>query len=302
MSVTPRDARSAEFAGANLSGPGPLAAGVMSFTTPVPLPAHAAGPLTAAAQHLQDSSAAHRAAPKLAASHCAGVQNGCSPAAGAFPGSRADGHGPVPYATFGPSSESGGHVIPLAAQPGQAPCDMDMSPRAGSAQPPQQCTPSTHPPTHDIHPQQAALQGLPEEVSPLHTPRENIAEVLTGHLHAWGKTLQRLRRPAKSPPRGVEASEPDMQPLGRGLAGQPAEPDLARCTPVILLWNACSPEKWQGMKAEACASLACLARQMLFWTIISAAKAVLQKLTPCCYEISHLKHRILCTIYGWQDC
>ena len=231
----------------------------MSFTTPVPMPAHAARPVAATAQHLQDRSAARRAAPKLAASHCASAQDGCSPAAETFPGSRADAHGPVPYATLGPRSGHSGHGIPSAAQPVQAACDMDMSPRAGSAQPPQQSTPSTHPPTHDIHSQQAALQSLPEEVSPLITPREKIAEVLTGHLHAWGKTLQRLRRPDKSPPRGMDASEPDMQPLGRGLAGQPAEPDLARCTPVILLWNACFPEKWQGMTAEACVSLARLA-------------------------------------------
>ena len=274
MSVTPRDARSAEFASASLSGPGPLAAGAMSFTTPVPLPAHAARPVAAAAQHLQDRSAAHRAVRELAASHCAGAQDGCNPAAGTFPGSRADSHGPVPHATFGPRSGNGGHVIPSAAQPCQAACDMDMSPRAGSAQSPQQNTPSTHPPNHDIHPEQEALQVLPEEVSPLITPREKIADVLTGHLHAWGKTLQRLRRPDKSPPRGVDASEPDMQPLGRGLAGQPAEPDLARCTP----------------------------ERMRFWTIMCVAKAVLQIFTSCCYLIPHPKFRILCTIYGWQDC
>jgi hypothetical protein len=225
VSVTPRDARSAEFAGASLSGPGPLAAGVMSFTTPVPLPAHAARPMTAAAQNLQNRIAMHCPALEVAALPCTGIQVGCSPRAGAFPSSRAHAHDPIPYT----SSGSSGYIIPLAAQLAQAACYMDMPLRAVTAQVPLQCTPNAYQPTHDIHQQQAALQGLPEEVSPLHTPREKIAEVLTGHLHAWGKKLQRLRRPAKSPMHRVDTCEPDMQPLGRGRAGQSVEPDLARC-------------------------------------------------------------------------
>ena len=57
--------------------------------------------------------------------------------------------------------------------------------------------------------------------------KEGIAEVLTGHLHALGKTLQRLRRPGKSPP-GAGSAEPDMQPLGRPFIEQHIEPDMAR--------------------------------------------------------------------------
>ena len=54
--------------------------------------------------------------------------------------------------------------------------------------------------------------------------------MLTEHLHAWGKTLQRLRRPGRCLPK-EGTTEPDMQPLGRPFIGQPIEPDLARYSP-----------------------------------------------------------------------
>ena len=54
--------------------------------------------------------------------------------------------------------------------------------------------------------------------------------MLTGHLHAWGKTLQKMRRPGRCLPE-VGTPEPDMQPLGRAFIGQPIEPNLARYIP-----------------------------------------------------------------------
>ena len=100
---------------------------------------------------------------------------------------------------------------------------MDVSPAPSSAPTPR-ISLRRDLPTQDVHPSAA---GFPEAVTPDRAPREKITEVLTGHLHAWGKSLQRLRRPGKSPPE-PGSPEPDMQPLGRAFLGQPAEPDLSR--------------------------------------------------------------------------
>ena len=102
-------------------------------------------------------------------------------------------------------------------------CGMDVSPAPSSAPTPRLSL-RRDLPTQDVHPSAA---GFPEAVTPDRAPREKITEVLTGHLHAWGKSLQRLRRPGKSPPE-PGSPEPDMQPLGRAFLGQPAEPDLSR--------------------------------------------------------------------------
>ena len=101
---------------------------------------------------------------------------------------------------------------------------MDMSPAASSAHTPHVGF-RRDLPTPGIYP---SAPSFPEAATPEQAPKEGIAEVLTGHLHAWGKTLQRLRRPGKSPPEPPGRPELDMQPLGRAFLGQPAELDLAR--------------------------------------------------------------------------
>ena len=218
VSVTPRDARSADFAGANITGPGPLAAGAMSFTTAVPLPANAASAHVPGAQQVpaQGSTAAdahyqgHRRAPP------AGSQQAMPDAHPHL--SKQRGYQGGDAALQEPSTHD---ASPASCE---SSCGMDMSPAGSGAQSPHESF-RRDLPTQGIHP---CAPSFAEATTPEQAPREGIAEVLTGHLHAWGKTLQRLRRPGKSPPELPGSPEPDMQPLGRAFLGQPAEPDLAR--------------------------------------------------------------------------
>ena len=125
MTVTPRDVRSADFAGASLTGPGPLAAGVMSFTTPVPLPATAASARSPGARHLpaQHNASADRHCQEHASATSARTEHGAPHVHAhqeALHGGNANLHMP------------GAHVTSPGAHEGN--CTMDMSPSAGSAQ------------------------------------------------------------------------------------------------------------------------------------------------------------------------
>lgn len=123
VTVTPRDVRSADFAGGSLTGPGPLAAGVMSFTTPVPLPANAAPAQLPSARHspAQYNATADRQCQGRASATSARTEHAAPHAhQEAFQGENANLHMPV------------AHVTSPGAHEGN--CTMDMSPSAGSAQ------------------------------------------------------------------------------------------------------------------------------------------------------------------------
>lgn len=225
VSVTPRDARSADFVGNFLPAAGPLAEGLKAFSTPVPLPANAIpafvpaaqGPATAS-QLPQGHDAQKHARPEQA-----------TPQAHAAPGCREGFHGRSTLQQLPVSAEGGSSAAALSTA-----CSMDMSPQAGSLQTPKASRSVQPPPQARYAYVPSSQRGTPrgtadaaELASPRGVPKEKIAEVLTGHLHAWGKTLQKLRRPGRSPP-GDDMAEPDMQPLGRPFLAQPAEADLAR--------------------------------------------------------------------------
>lgn len=179
----------------------------MSFTTPVPLPTHAA--------HAQGSAAGEVPHQGSFPVPPVGLQQ-------ATPDMRVHLSEQQAYQRSNPALQEPSTHNASPASHGSS-CGMDMSPAPSSAQTPR-INVRTDLPTRGMDP---SARGFPEAVTPDQRPKEGIAEVLTGHLHAWGKTLQRLRRPGKSPPK-PGCPEPDMQPLGRAFLAQPAEPDLAR--------------------------------------------------------------------------
>ena len=229
MSVTPRDARSAEFAGASLSGPGPLAEGLMAFTTPVPLPSPAQLP-TPQHSHMQAPARADK------------LHQGPSSVRGAN----------IPQISSGTHSQSSSRLVfqhrdNSPAQTGA--CSILLEKQIGGSSAPSASAQARHnskTPQVGTSPYRTPRQGEGNSAQPpVHTcgmpdaedlaspgqgTKEGIAEVLTGHLHAWGKTLQKLRRPGRGvPEEGLY--EPDMQPLGRPFIGQTIETDLARYIP-----------------------------------------------------------------------
>ena len=229
MNVTPRDARSAEFAGASLSGPGPLAEGLMAFTTPVPLPSPAQLP-TPLRSHLQAPAQANKLHPDFSF-----VKGGSIQQTGSDPQSRsrtASQHGDISPAQTGIcTTVPGKRTEGCSAAPASAtdPDHMDSTSQEGASphRTPCQGSDTSAQPSQLVH-----TCGMPDEgqASTGQGTKEGIAEVLTGHLHAWGKTLQKLRRPGRCLPE-EGTPEPDMQPLGRAFIGQPVELDLARYIP-----------------------------------------------------------------------
>ncbi|MCJ1358447.1 MAG: hypothetical protein MMC33_008447 [Icmadophila ericetorum] len=214
------------IAGASLSGPGPLAEGLMAFTTPVPLPSPA---------QLPTPQRGHSPAPAQANKLHQGfslVKGGNVQQAGSESQSRSRtasqrrDTGPAQTGTC--TNVSGKRTLVCTAAPASAtdPHRMDSISQVGTSPHKMPCQggDTSVQPSQLVH-----TCGMPDEgqASAGQGTKEGIAEVLTGHLHAWGKTLQKLRRAGRCLPE-EGTPEPDMQPLGRAFIGQPVEPNLAR--------------------------------------------------------------------------
>ena len=189
----------------------------MSFTTPVPLPAHAmhARVPSTGQPHAQCSAAGEMCHQGYIPAPPAGLQR-------------------APPDMHAHLSEQQAYQRSEAAL--RDPCTRDASPASHGSSCAMETSPapsSVQTPRIDfrtdpfIRGMDPSAPGFPQAVTPDQAPKEGIAEVLTGHLHALGKTLRRMRRPGKPPPE-PGCPEPDMQPLGRAFLVQPAEPDLAR--------------------------------------------------------------------------
>ena len=229
MGVTPRDARSAEFAGASLSGPGPLAEGLMAFTTPVPLPSPAQLP-TPRRGHIQAPAQANKLHQGFSFVKGPNAQQtGSDSQSRSGTASQHRDTGPAQAGTC--TTVSGKQTVVCSAAPASAtdPDRMDSTSQVGT---PPHRMPGQGSNTSAQPSQLVNTCGMPDEgqASAGQGTKEGIAEVLTGHLHAWGKTLQKMRRPGRCLPE-EGTPEPDMQPLGRAFIGQPIEADLARYIP-----------------------------------------------------------------------
>ena len=171
----------------------------MAFTTPVPLPSPAQLP-TPQRGHIQAPAQANKLHQGFSFVKGANAQQTSSDSQSRS-GTASQHRDTGPAQTGTCTTVSGKQTLVCSAAPASAtdPDRMDSTSQVGTPphRMPCQGSDTSAQPSQLVH-----TCGMPDEgqASAGQGTKEGIAEVLTGHLHAWGKTLQKMRRPGRCLP------------------------------------------------------------------------------------------------------